>query len=218
MSSCWLKFVIALAVAAGSSAWSDAASHSKVRILDFEDAAMETWAAFVPPESADAGCSAVRDETAAHAGSASAKLYSSDFARFGVRFKGITISVKPGERYRLSAWVRLDPTFDAAEGTPGVLARLTLFDRSGSDFSGGHRYISLKGEVADSPDELRWERAAGDAQDIDNAPDAADDEWLSLEAEAAIPDGVSTVAPFVFVWKGRGTLWVDDIRFERVEP
>ncbi|MGH8020681.1 MAG: hypothetical protein ACREIA_20835, partial [Opitutaceae bacterium] len=67
------------------------------------------------------------------------------------------------------------------------------------------RYISLNGEVADSPDGMRSEPASDD-----------DDEWTRLEAEIVIPNGVATVVPMLFVWKGRGAVWVDDVRFERV--
>ncbi len=207
MSCCWLKFVSLLALAGGSGGWSDAAGHSKVRILDFETPAMTTWAAFVPPESVEAECVVVQDLSVARAGSASARLHAPAFARFGVRFKGITISVRAGERYRLSTWVRIGPDFVVAEGTPGVLARLTLFDRGGSDFSGGHRYVGLSGDVADSPDGLRWEPPAPPSDD--------EDAWTRLEAEVVIPNGVAAVVPMLFVWQGRGTVWVDDIRFER---
>ena len=178
-------------------------SRTKGRLIDFEDVSGRNWTAFIPSESASAGCSAVRDASLSHSGAASVRLTSEAPARYGVRPRNLVFSVRPGERYRLSAWVRRSARFVPAEGTPGVVARFTLLDATREDSAAGHLFAALDGSIS---------------SDIGSIPAVhiPVDEWVQLIGEISVPDGCAEIVPIIFVWCGHGTLWVDDIGFEQL--
>lgn len=180
------------------------ASPGKARVLDFETASAQTWTEFIPEESKGDGCLVVHDMTVARSGNGSARLHSEKESRFGIRFRGAAFPVSAGERYRLTAWVRVDFSFVTTQGTPGVVGRFTLYDKSGSDLSGGHRYVDVAGDVREA------------AESMTSLP-LPPDEWVYVSGELVVPDDCAALLPMIFVWKGSGTVWVDDVRLERVD-
>ena len=163
---------------------------------------MNGWRMWVPPESQAAGCSFSPMPSERLPGKMQAALESRDPARFGILPDTRGLRVVPGERYRLTAWVKADASFKAEPGTPGVVLRATLFEFPGKDFPGGHIFAGFKGV------------AIGDPTPLAGAPPPR--EWAKIEATIEIPDGVTHLIYFVFVWRASGRLWVDDVSIVRV--
>lgn len=167
----------------------------------FEDG-MKGWHLWGPPESKAAGCTFITVPSELHSGGHQARLESRATTRFGILPDGPPLRVQPGERYRITAWVKAGADFKAEPGTPGVVLRATLFEFPGKDHPGGHLFVGAQGVAIGNPAPL-----------ADPAPPR---EWTKLEAVVEIPAGANHLVFFVFVWRASGTLSVDDVSLVRV--
>lgn len=161
------------------------------------------WILFVPPESKPLGGSLHYSSAAAHSGARGAELAAEQPARVGLRPPGGPIPVVAGERYRLCVWVKGAADFAPEPGTPGVIVRATLFRRPGVDLAAGHAYVGFKGVARARCDAL------GESGTLPS--------WTPLEAVIEIPPEATALIPFVFLWRARGSLYVDDFTLERVD-
>ncbi|HWZ94850.1 MAG TPA: hypothetical protein VNW30_06610 [Opitutaceae bacterium] len=162
----------------------------------------DDWRMFVARGSEHAGCEFNVVAGGAHAGKIAATLKSTNPARFGICPVRPPITVKAGERYRLSAWVKAGDDFQVEPGTAGVVIRATLFQAPWVDAKDGHVFISLNG--VSQPDAVHL-----------SAGQSVPKEWTKLEGVIQIPPGVTEMAYFIFCRKASGTLWVDDVSLTR---
>lgn len=157
-----------------------------------------SWNLFVPEESRSASCRFIFDKTETHSGNQSIQLTSLHLARFGIYADHLgPIEVKPGQRYRLTAWIKAGRNFAIEAGTPGLVLRATLFDRHLKDVPGGHVFVGLAG------------MRRGDATLLSSEP--VPSVWTKVEGVIEIPAGTVHMILFVFCWKASGTIWLDDV-------
>jgi hypothetical protein len=163
------------------------------------------WVPFVPGESKDKMCSFLISGSLAHSGSACAEISSEDFARFGIAYKD-TISVRPGERYRVGAWVKATPGSQVKKRTPGFIIRFTLQQGRQAAFGNPMIFIGLNGKVAVAPD-----------GDLTELATALPTEWTKMEAVVELPaEGVDNIGMGVFGCYTKGSIFIDDISVEKV--
>ena len=159
------------------------------------------WGIFVPEESQDKACGFDVVSVMPHSGAKSGRLHSDDYARFSIGTAAIP--VHPGERYRVTAWVRPDPAAHVRKGAPGFAIRLNL--RAGNaDAMGAHLFIGLGNRVS-----------LGEAPAGSTAPLPKD--WTKVEAIVEIPAGVDAILPSLFAWWVKGFIFVDDLSVEKVD-
>ena len=137
-----------------------------------------------------------------HSGKQSALLQADDFARVSIGPKVPCHPISGGERYRVGVWVKPGADYQAQPGTPGVCLRL---NPSSGSTAAGTIFINLDGSVS-----------TGIAPLMAIKPLPAD--WTHLEAVLDIPSGIDCVGPVLFMWKAKGSLYVDDFTFEKVDP
>lgn len=164
----------------------------------------ENWASFVPDEAKDAETSFTVVSENPHSGSRVAKLTSTKFARHGCTPAGsqATLKVTPGERYRITAWVRADADAKPQDNTPGVLVRLALQGPDKKDAPGGHYYAGLNNWIA-----------------RDRQPPASKllpTEWSKIESVFQIPDDAAYMSLTLFAWRVQGSVYFDDVSLEKV--
>lgn len=170
----------------------------------FESGSSKWKQLYIPPESADKGCSFSLSETDAHSGQLCAVFEAtSPGARFALTPKNMPVAVKPG-RYKLSAWVRGDENFKIDPSQSGMLIRISFY--TGGDKNPVHSLsVDWKGNVIDgnkSPRAMsQW---------------AMPKEWTQMSAEIEIPLGTDKVSLDVFYWRASGRLYVDDVSFEKI--
>ena len=110
----------------------------------------EDWNLFIPPESKGFNSTWTIESAEPHSGASVAVMKTDEPIRWSIANRR-PFSVNPGEKYRVTAWVKFgkDAKMDNLDGFPHV--RLTLFDDvaklSISDPQ-GHIYIGLSGDVA----------------------------------------------------------------------
>lgn len=159
------------------------------------------WALYVPAESDAAGCAFSIGKIDTHQGTSYAVLSAKRPTRLGLEPKANPLIVIPGEKYRLSAWVKAGPGWLAEAGLPGVVLRGTLRDVFQKELAFGHLFVGLKG-VSRDPAKL-------------SGPPILPS-WTKIEGVVEIPAGAAEMIPFVFVWNGAGQLFVDDISIDKV--
>jgi hypothetical protein len=159
------------------------------------------WGIYIPEESQDKTCRFDVASDSPHSGVNCARLQTDDFARFCI---GSTTSfpVQPGERYRVSAWVRLDPAAHVRVKAPGFAIRLNL-SLGNQDTAGGHLLIE--------PGNLVARNIAAEA--VTDLPK----KWTKVEAVVEVPAGVDTIRPTLFAWWIKGSLFVDDFSITKVD-
>jgi|GEM_PF-5117290 len=169
----------------------------------FERDDTQIWELYVPVESDSAGCAfnvvSVSD-VRTHRGTACAGLSAKTPARLGLEPKANPILVAPGEKYRFSAWVKAGANWRAAPDSPGVVLQFLLRDTLQKEIASGPLFIGLKG-------------ASGDPAKLSGP--AIPTQWIQIEGVVEIPAGASEMIPFVFVWKGAGQVYIDDILVEK---
>ena len=165
----------------------------------FEEDA-QGWKVFVPEESKEKNCRFDVVSEKPHSGANCARFQSDDFARFSIG-SGL-IPVQAGERYRVTVWLRSDPSAEVRPKDPGFVVRLNLRQGS-SDAEGGYLFIGPGNKVTRStpPDpELPLPTT-----------------WTKIEAVVEIPAGVDAMGPGLFSWWAKGALYADDLSIEKVD-
>jgi hypothetical protein len=161
---------------------------------------------FPAPDSKDMNCRLSIDDKIFHSDSHSALLQADDFARFSVGPK-VPIAVVAGERYRIGIWLKPGTDFQMQPGSPGVVMRLNLSQNNGPS-PAGLIFIFLN----DSVFQINTPPSAPLAI---TAPLSAD--WTHMEAIVEVPSGVDSIQPVLYFWKAKGSLYVDDFTFQKVD-
>ncbi|WP_198529893.1 heparinase II/III family protein [Geminisphaera colitermitum] len=163
---------------------------------------MTDWAYFCPPESKAAEATFTTSTENPHTGRQSARLYSQGFARHGIHPRSQAVKVSPGERWLIRAWMRADGDVTVAPGSAGALIRLTLKDSNNKAPEKGHLFVGLNnwvGRNLEPPFNLQLPR-----------------KWTKIEAVVEIPADIASAMPTLFVWIAKGTIYFDDVSFEKV--
>jgi hypothetical protein len=157
---------------------------------------------FIPPEAKDAETAFEIVTDNPHSGACAARLSSAKPARHGIHQRSGGIKVTAGENWKISAWVRAGPDAKVAPLTAGVSVRLTLKDAAGRDAPDGHYFVGPGNWVGRN---LEPPASAGIPV-----------EWTKMEAIVKIPSDVSRVIPTLFAWRVQGSVYFDDVIFEKV--
>lgn len=165
------------------------------------EASARDWFLFVPAESRHADCQIFEDVVDTPSKRTGIRLTSKEKARFGFRRDGPAIQVSAGERYHLSAWVRIADDASVEPGSPGVVLRATFFSNTGVAFSGGHVYIGTRGVTT------------RDAEKLFGAP--LPHRWEKVAATIEIPSGVKEMKFYLFCWYTAGNVYFDEPRIEK---
>jgi hypothetical protein len=161
---------------------------------------------FVGGDSKDKNCRFSIDSTTAHSGTQSALLQADDFARVALGPQ-VPIPVISGERYRVGVWVKPGADFQTQPGSPGVVMRLNLSQNNGPS-PAGLIFIFLNDTVFPI-------NTPPSAPLAITAPLSAD--WTHIEAIVEVPDNVDSIQPVLYLWKAKGSLYVDDFTFQKVD-
>jgi peptidoglycan/xylan/chitin deacetylase (PgdA/CDA1 family) len=164
------------------------------------------WSIFAPPDAqgADAKIDATGD--APHEGGQAGAMSCSAPVRFAIVNFVKGTNFVPGDRMRISAWVKAGSDFQPQPGTPGFMVRVSMFnDPSGSQgTSEGLFYVGMSGGVK-GPDTSSFKD-----QEIPK-------DWTKVEGVFEVVPDTARMNACAFIWKGTGTLFVDDFRLEAVD-
>lgn len=175
---------------------------------DFE-ADLTRWALFAPSVEGLGELHITTD--APHEGAQAGALTSSEAIRYAmVNYAKIGTFV-PGGRYRVTAWVRASQDFEPMPGTPGFMLRVSIFPSSpgsiaeftnpaeGAFYLGSGNKAIRGGDVSSFND-----------QEIPRV-------WTKLEGVLEISPEAAALNVSIFVWKGTGSFFVDDVALEEVD-
>ncbi len=166
---------------------------------DFENGA-RGWSLYDPVKSSAANCQFQVIADNPHEGGGSLELSSASSSRYAVLQYLKSANFAPGQKYRLSAWVRAGDDFEVKAGTPGFLLRVSMF---GPNFSNsGMYFLGFSGMGGDSP-------AALSGQEVPKA-------WTKIEGVFEMAANVEKVNVCLLVDSGVGHIYVDDVSIERV--
>ncbi|WP_043589536.1 hypothetical protein [Geminisphaera colitermitum] len=169
---------------------------------DFEQG-KQSWSLFAPGDAKAAGATFELADNGAHTGQIAAKISSTQFARYGIGTRGMRVA--PGERYRLSLWIKATPDTQVKPGTHGFLARLAFQD--GKDPTPvGYFYLLADGSTA---------YASLPPTPKTGTPVALPQEWTKLGTIVEIPEGVNFLIFNLFAWQASGSILLDDVILER---
>ncbi|MCE0499653.1 MAG: heparinase II/III family protein [Methylacidiphilales bacterium] len=158
------------------------------------------WSLYVPSDSQGKNCRFTISQDSPHTGTSCGLMQADSFARFWLSWP--SIPVQPGERYRVSAWVRGGTDLQFQPRTAGVLIRLSLTQNK-ENSPGGPLFLALNGEVT--------------RKDTPNTPAPIPTKWTQMEAVVEIPADADSMSPFFFCWNAMGSLYVDDVSIEKVD-
>jgi peptidoglycan/xylan/chitin deacetylase (PgdA/CDA1 family) len=164
------------------------------------------WSVFAPQDAQGAGAKIDTTAEGPHEGGLAGTMSCAEAVRFAIVNFSKQANFTPGDRYRLSAWVKAGPDFEALPGTPGFMLRASMFsDSTGSQGTGeGLFYLGTTGAVK--------------GPDVSSFKDqAVPKEWTKLEGVFEVPPDTVRMNACAFIWKGKGTLLVDDVRIEPVD-
>jgi hypothetical protein len=160
----------------------------------FEDG-KNGWSLFIPTEAKTAAPAFNIATSDARSGQNAARLHTAGYARYGLN--GKWLPVKPGQRYRVTAWFKGDSDARAQPGTAGFVVRVTL--RNGkSDTPGGHYFLLADGRKSRGgtppPVEIPFPK-----------------KWTSLTSSIEIPGKTDGLILCLFCWLAKGSITIDDV-------
>jgi hypothetical protein len=201
-----LKRSLLIACLGAASALSGVHAQNLLTNGDFENGA-KGWNLFAPPAAEGSECKFEAVSDTPHDGGQCGRLSSVGEARYAITSSPRGLAPTPGDRYRLTAWVRAGQDFTPRANTPGFVIRVTLFGDPGyqADVPGGHVYLGVDNRAF----------RGVDVSPLNNEP--IPKEWTKLECVFAIPEGTASLNVAVFVWQGSGSVFVDDVSLENVD-
>lgn len=175
----------------------------------FENAssAPATFSLFIPPDSQGVNCRFTINTDTFHSGKQSALMQADDFARFSLN-PNVTYPVVAGDLYRIGVWVKAGADFQMQPGSPGVVMRLNQTS-SASPAAAVFTFIYLNNTVS---------QAGAPTYAPEPVTASAPTEWTHIEAVVKVSAGVDHLVPTLFFWKAKGSLYVDDFSFQKVDP
>ena len=164
---------------------------------------IEGWTLYVPDVAADKNATMSVSPEAAHSGSNGLVMSCPESIRYSVgpRSKGGN-KASPGERFRVSAWVRAGKEFVQNPKTPGFYIRVTLHSAPGVPVTGGHLYFGLDNHAS------RGEPRLGTTE----VPKT----WTRISAIFEVPEETTTMNLNLMVNDGAGDFYIDDLLLEKV--
>lgn len=161
----------------------------------------------MPAEAKGAGCTFDVTGDAPHDGGLAAKLSSEGEARYGIVNYPKGISYVGGDRYRVSAWVKAGDDFQVKSGTPGFEIRVSFFSNVGNftDSAAGHFYLALGGQAA-----MGSGLANSSYEEVPKV-------WTKVEGVFEMPSDAAAMNVSLFVMKGSGSIFFDDVMLESVD-
>ncbi len=164
---------------------------------------IEGWGIFLPEGSEDKDATMSVSPKAAHSGSNGMVMSCSESIRYAVstrRKEGSKGS--PGERFRVSVWVRAGKDFVQNPKTPGFYIRVTLHSAPAVPVTSGHQHFGL-GDFAS-----RGRPPLGTPE----VPKT----WTKIEATFEVPEETTSMSVDLMVHEGSGDFYIDDFSLKKV--
>lgn len=133
-----------------------------------------------------------------HGGKAAAEMAADVQARYALQSE--ELKVVPGQKYKLSAWVRAEPRADGHRKTPGVMVRLLFLDVTGRGLDEESLYVTRDGT------------AIGQKELSEFANRDLPKDWVQIEEEFTVPGNASSLRVQLFSWVMGGKLYWDDLQ------
>ena len=180
-----------------------------IRNPGFEDPtdAPASFSLFIPSDSQKDNCRYTISTDTFHSGKQAALMQADDFTRFSLGPNG-TYPVVAGDTYRLGVWLKAGGDFQMESGSPGVVIRVNQTTGTPPK-PAGFTFIYLNNTISQ----------AG-PPDYSPLPVSATlpTEWTHIEVIVKVPAGVDRMVPGLFLWKAKGSLYVDDFTLQKVDP
>jgi hypothetical protein len=161
------------------------------------------WAAFIPSESTAHSPVMGVVQGSARTGKSALRLSSKVPSRFAYGNYPL-IAVAPGERYRVSAWYRIEPGAVVQPGLPGFILRANFsLQGAAPGTPAKHLYVGTAGAVS------------GNFGSQISLP-ALPTEWAQITAVVQVPENVDRFSINLFSWGLAGAILVDDASVELV--
>lgn len=177
-----------------------------IRNGDFEKGT-SNWSLFAPADAKEHKSGLAVSSQGAHAGTNCAVLSSAGPARYGMVNYVAGHRFAPGQRFRVTAWVKAGEDFEPVAGTPGFLIRVTMFaSASGWESATDGMFYLGAGDKT-----VRGKETGG----FNNQ--AIPTEWTKVEGVFEASPDTAKMNVSVFVWKGSGSFYVDDVTLELLE-
>jgi len=160
------------------------------------------WQVFIPKNSPPPVIRISSEAVTTPSGRVALGMRPSTSTRYGITPKSAPISVTPGQRYRLSAFIRAEfaNAGNNSDASSTVL-RATLWGDKG-EFGGGHYFVGIKGTLLESTP-ARF------------GTDPTPAIWSKLESVVEIPKSVNKLR-FVIFSRGNGIIYIDEPKVELV--
>lgn len=162
------------------------------------------WKPYMSKDAEAKGAAISGDATVAHSGKASLRMFCPVDERYSAGPSLSLGNIKPGERYKVSAWVRAGDDFVQKPGVPGFHIRATLFAEPGKDAPGGHYHFGPDG------------RALRNAGMHLLAGKTLPNVWTEIGGVFEIPEGATRLTLNLFVERGSGSVFIDDVSLVKV--
>lgn len=199
-----MKHLPLLLAGALSIAASSLPAQNIVRDPGFEEDTTGWNAPYIPNDSLDRQCTFEVVKESPHSGKTCARLASEDGGRIAISPKGTPIPVEPGEKFKVSLWIKAGKNFSGHGNQSGMLLRMDMMNGKDSvgivtiDWKGQSRLLSPQ----DNPNDFVTEPLPT--------------QWTKVEAEFVIPNDTTSMRPAVFLWRGTGEFFIDDFVIERI--
>lgn len=164
---------------------------------------MMNWVTFIPAESVAQAPVLEIAKGSAHTGTSALRLTSTTSSRFAIG-NYPWIPVVAGERFRVSAWYRIEPGAVAKATLPGFVMRLNFKqDDAPAGTPTKHLYAGPSGAISSGvgPQLVR---------------PALPTEWTLIEAVVEVPANTNIMSVNFFSWGLTGAVLVDDALIEKV--
>jgi hypothetical protein len=173
----------------------------------FESGVDDKWWLLVPEQSIELAepLKVSEEKENVHEGRKSVEIITRGMVRVGVCTKKV-YPVRPGDRYRFTAWVKFGKDAKIEGKVPAAYLRFTLFGEDKKDIPAEelHMHIGLNGKMA-------RQKAVGSLW-VAGLPRG----WQKIEGVVEIPEGVAYVGPVLMIDGVVGTCYYDDADFEKV--
>ncbi|WP_309383119.1 carbohydrate binding domain-containing protein [Cerasicoccus frondis] len=173
---------------------------------DFEDGEV-SWSLFAPGDASVSGCDWSITLEESHNGTSSAALISPEPVRYGIVNYVKDHVFMPGQRYRVTAWVKAGEDFQPNYDKPGFLLRVTMFSTvdGWDNATNGILYLGVNDRLMRGKD-----ISVFDGQVMPT-------EWTKLEAVFEASPETAKMNVSLFVWDASGSFYVDDVSLELVD-
>ncbi|WP_269537335.1 carbohydrate binding domain-containing protein [Cerasicoccus fimbriatus] len=173
---------------------------------DFEESE-SNWSLFAPGDASVSGCGWSITLEDPHGGTSAAVLTSPEAVRYGIVNYVKDQVFMPGQRYRVTAWVKAGEDFQPSVSSPGFLLRVTMFatEVGWDNATDGILYLGANDKVMRGKD-----ISVFDGQVMPT-------EWTKLEAVFEASPDTAKMNVSLFVWEASGSFYVDDVSLELVD-